>query len=81
MSIGFGRSEKSEKEMICEDLTLVPPEETSNDIVNDDLPGQTLSTIASAMIWEWNEETGEISGSCNLARGVLDDTNNFIVLA
>lgn len=79
-SIGCGRSEKPEKEDICPDFRSVSPEQSGNDIVTDDLPDHTFGTIASAIIWEWNEETGEISGSCNLASsGVLDDTNNFIV--
>lgn len=82
MSIGCGRSEKPEKEKIYEDFISVSPEDASNYIVNDDLPDQTIPdcTIANSMIWEWNEETGEISGTCNLANGVLGDTKNFIVL-
>lgn len=77
MSIGCGRIEKQYKEELCEGFISESPEHT---IVNDGLPDPTFGTFANAVVWEWNEETGEISGSCDLASGVLDDTNNFVIL-
>lgn len=59
---------------------MLSPEDITDDIVND-LPGPTFGNIANAIVWEWNEETGEISGSCHLTSSGLDDTNNLIVLS